>query len=192
MTEENILPTIAFETMDAFETWLDTHHDNTRGIWLKLFKKGTDIQTITYAEALDVALCYGWIDSQKKTFDEVAWVQKFCPRTPKSTWSKINVGHVERLLKGNRMKPAGLKAVELAKADGRWAKAYEPPSKMTLPEDFLLELSKNKNAETFFKTLNKTNLFAIGFRLHSAKRPETRIKRMKDIIEKLAKSEKFY
>ncbi len=187
-----MIPTIEFKTAEAFETWLEKNHDNSNGLWLKIFKKNSGIMTISYAEALDVALCYGWIDGQKQAFDEQAWLQKFCCRTPKSIWSKINIGHVERLINESRMKPAGLKAIEIAKTNGNWEKAYDPPSKMTIPEDFLKELSKNKKAEAFFMGLNKSNLFSIGFRLQTAKKQETRDKRMKEIIEMLAKGEKFH
>ena len=138
-----------------------------------------------------MALCFGWIDAQKQAFDKEAWLQKFCPRTAISSWSKVNIGHVERLINDAKMRPAGLKAIEKAKADGRWERAYDSPSKMTIPDDFLKELSKNKKAEAFFKTLNKTNLFHVGFRLQTAKKQETREKRMKQIIEKLALGEKF-
>lgn len=192
MTKLNTQPIIEFKTAESFETWLEKHHDNSNGIWLKLFKKNSGEKTISYAEALDIALCYGWIDGQKKAFDEKAYLQKFCARREKSVWSKINTGHVERLTNEGRMKPSGLNAVEKAKADGRWEKAYEPSSKMTIPEDFLKALSKNKAAEAFFKGLNKTNLFAIGFRLQTAKKQETREKRIKEIIEKLAQGEKFH
>lgn len=191
MSKPDTLPTIEFKTAKTFETWLEKNHDKSSGFWMKIFKKGSGIKTITYTEALDVALCYGWIDGQKKSFDEQAWLQKFCPRTPKSIWSKVNVGHVERLINEERMRPAGLKAVEKAKADGRWEKAYDPASKMTIPDDFLKKLSKNKKAEAFFKELNKTNLFSIGFRLQTAKKQETRERRMKEIIEKLARGEKL-
>ena len=191
MTKLNTLPIIEFKTAETFETWLLKNHDNSNGLWVKIFKKGSGEKTVSYAEALDVALCYGWIDGQKQAFDEQAWLQKFCPRREKSIWSKINIGHVERLINEGRMRPAGLKAVEKAKADGRWEKAYDSPSKMTIPEDFLKELSKNKKAEAFFMSLNKTNLFFIGFRLQTAKKQETRDKRMKEIIERLAKGEKF-
>jgi uncharacterized protein YdeI (YjbR/CyaY-like superfamily) len=191
MTKLNTIPTIEFISAETFETWLAKNHDTSNGFWLKIFKKDSGKKTISYAEALDVALCYGWIDGQKQAFDEQAWLQKFCPRKAKSIWSKINIGHVERLINENRMTSAGLKAVETAKANGNWEKAYDSPSKMTIPEDFLQELNKNKNAEAFFKGLNKTNLFFIGFRLQTAKKPETREKRMKEIIEKLAKGEKF-
>ncbi|WP_167612422.1 YdeI/OmpD-associated family protein [Maribellus sediminis] len=189
MNKLNTLSIIEFKTAKAFETWLEKNHDNSSGLWLKIFKKGSGVKTINYAEALDVALCYGWIDGQKKSFDEQAWLQKFSPRTAKSIWSKVNTGHVERLIKEGKMRPAGLKAVEKAKEDGRWEKAYDPPSKMTIPDDFLEELSKNKKAEEFFKGLNKTNLFSIGFRTQTAKKQETREKRMKEIIEKLARGE---
>ncbi len=191
MTKLNILPTIEFKTSEAFETWLVKNHDNSNGLWLKVFKKDSGKKTISYAKALDVALCYGWIDGQRKAYDEQAYLQKFCPRREKSIWSKINIGHVERLINEGRMRTAGLKAVEKAKADGNWDKAYDSPSKMTIPEDFLKELSKNKKAEEFFQTLNKTNLFSIGFRLQTAKKQETREKRLKEIIEKLTRGEKF-
>lgn len=186
------LPTKAFKSPVTFETWLEKHHDKSTGFWMKIYKKDSGIKTITYAEALDVALCFGWIDGQKQAFDETCWLQKFCPRTAKSIWSKINIGHVERLIQTGKMQPAGLKAIDSAKADGRWEKAYDSPSKMTIPEDFLKVLSKNKKAETFFKTLNKTNIYSIGFQLQTAKKQETREKRMKAIIEKLAMGEKFH
>ena len=192
MTKLNTIPIIEFKTGETFETWLVQNHENSTGLWMKIFKKNSGEMTISYAEALDVALCYGWIDGQKKAFDEQAWLQKFCPRREKSIWSKINIGHVERLINEGRMRPAGLIAVDNAKADGRWERAYDSPSKMVIPEDFLKELSKNKKAEAFFMGLNKTNLFSIGFRLQTAKKQETREKRMKEIIEMLAKGEKFH
>jgi len=191
MTNLNTIPTIEFKTAKAFEVWLEKNHDNSTGFWLKIFKKDSGQKTVSYAEALDVALCYGWIDGQKNAYDEQAYLQKFCPRREKSIWSKINIGHVERLVNEGRMRTAGLKAVDKAKADGNWERAYDSSSKMTMPEDFLKELSKNKKAEEFFMSLNKTKLFSIGFRLQTAKKQETREKRMKEIIEKLAKGEKF-
>jgi uncharacterized protein YdeI (YjbR/CyaY-like superfamily) len=192
MAKSDTLPIIEFKTAKAFETWLTKNQDNSNGIWLKIFKKGSGEKTVTYAEALDIALCYGWIDGQKQAHDEEAWLQKFCPRSAKSIWSKVNTGHVERLIKEGRMRPAGLKAVEKAKADGRWEKAYDSGTSMTIPEDFLTELSKNKKAEAIFKGLNKANLFSIVFRLQTAKKQETREKRMKQIIEMLARGEKFH
>lgn len=192
MTKLNTLPTLEFRRAKSFENWLEKNFDNSIGIWLKIFKKNSGEETISYAEALDVALCYGWIDGQKNAYDEKAFLQKFSPRREKSVWSKINIGHIERLIIEGRMTPPGLKAVEKAKQDGSWEKAYDSPSKMTIPEDFLVELGKNKKAEDFFKALNKTNLFSIGFRIQTAKKQETREKRIKAIIEKLAKGEKFH
>ncbi len=192
MAKSDTLPTKSFTTAAAFETWLSKNHEKSTGIWIKIFKKDSGKKTVTYAEALDVALCYGWIDGQKQPHDEHAWLQKFCPRRARSIWSKKNIGHVERLIKEGRMTPAGLQAVEKAKADGNWQKAYDSPSKMTIPDYFLKELGKNKKAEAYFKTLNKTNLFSIGFRLQTAKKEETRIKRTKAIIAMLARGDKFH
>ncbi|NGM62707.1 bacteriocin-protection protein, YdeI/OmpD-associated family [Sphingobacterium sp. SGG-5] len=191
MTKLTTIPIIEFKTAETFETWLEKNHDKSSGLWIKIFKKDSGNKTINYAEALDIALCYGWIDGQKQAYDEQAWLQKFCPRRAKSIWSKINIGHIERLTNEGRMRTSGLKAVEKAKEDGRWEKAYDSSSKMTIPEDFLKELSKNKEAEAFFKGLNKTNLFSIGFRLQTAKKQETRERRMKEIIEMLARGEKL-
>ena len=192
MTKLKTLPIIEFKTAKAFETWLLKNHQKSTGLWLKIFKKDSGKRTITYSEALDVALCFGWIDGQKQALDHQAWLQKFCPRRSKSIWSKINTRNVERLINEGRMRPAGLEAVERAKADGSWEKAYDSPGKSTIPEDFLKELSKNKKAEAAFMGLNKTNLFSIGFRLQTAKKQETREKRMKEIIEMLAKGGKFH
>ncbi|TGL00859.1 YdeI/OmpD-associated family protein [Leptospira levettii] len=191
MAIPNTLPIIEFLSAESFEIWLEKNHKSSTGIWIKIFKKESGKKSITYKEALDVALCYGWIDSQKQSFDDQSWLQKFSPRTSKSIWSKINIGHVERLINEGKMKPEGLEAVEKAKAEGRWEKAYDSPSKMTVPEDFLKELQKNKKASEFYKSLNKTNLYSIGFRLQTAKRAETREKRMKEIIIKLEKGEKL-
>src|SRR6185369_11298873 len=139
--------------------------------WLKFFKKNSGVQSINYDQALDVALCYGWIDSQLKSFDEKAYLQKFTPRRSKSIWSKRNVEYIERLMKAGRMKPAGIKQYEEAKADGRLEAAYDKPSEMKMPEDFLAELAKNKKANAFFQTLNKANTYAIAWRLQTAKKP---------------------
>ena len=191
MTKLNTMPIIEFESPETFENWLIENHESSTGLWVKIFKKISEKKTISYSEALYVALCYGWIDGQKKALDQQSWIQKFCPRREKSIWSKINVAHVERLIKEGNMKPSGLKAIEKAKANGTWERAYDSPSKMTIPEYFLKELSKNKKAQAFFLSLNKTNLFSIGFRLQTAKKQETREKRMIEIIEMLAKGEKF-
>lgn len=183
---------ISFSSIRDFEKWLEENHTKTEGIWLRLFKKDSGVQSLTYAEALDVALCYGWIDGQAKKHDEKSWIQKFTPRRSKSVWSKRNTEKVEKLIAEGKMKPSGLKEIEIAKADGRFSAAYDSPSKMTLPKDFLLELAKHKTAKEFFATLNKTNTYAIAWRLQTAKKPETRSKRMNAIIDMLEKKEKFH
>lgn len=186
------LPTKKFASEKAWQTWLAQHHDKSNGVWLIFAKKNADKPTVTYAEALGVALCYGWIDGQKNSYDEQYWMQKFVPRQPKSIWSKKNIEHTERLIKEGKMQPAGLKAIEIAKANGTWEKAYDAQSKMTIPEDFLKALRRNKKANAFFKTLNRTNLFSIAFRLQTAKKEETKQKRIATIIAMLEREEKFH
>ncbi len=159
---------------------------------MRIFKKGAKSKSIDYAEALDIALCYGWIDGQKKTYDEQSWLQKFTPRRAGSVWSKINTEHVERLTAAGRMTPLGLAQVEAAKRDGRWDRAYASPSAAELPEDFLAELNKRPKAKAFFDTLNKRNTFPVAYRLKSAKKPETRQRRMQAILAMLERGEKFY
>lgn len=186
------IPILSFSHIEEWKKWLEKNQDQDHGLWVRFFKKQSKITTVTYAEVLDEALCYGWIDGQVKKYDEQSWVQKFTPRRPRSVWSKRNVEHVERLMKAGRMKPSGMEQVEMAKADGRWGKAYDSPAKMETPEDFLKELSGNKKAEAFFKTLNKANVYAINWRLQTAKKPETRERRMKKILDMLADGKKFH
>jgi uncharacterized protein YdeI (YjbR/CyaY-like superfamily) len=185
-------PTLSFTTVKDLTTWLSKNQAVSEGVWIRLFKKKTGIASINYAEALDVALCYGWIDGQKKPFDADSWLQKFTPRRPKSMWSKRNREHIARLEKAGKMRAAGTKQVALAKADGRWEQAYDSPKNSVVPEDFLKELAKNKKANAFFKTLNKANTYAIVWRLQTAKKQETKIKRMKVILEMLKKGESFH
>ncbi|MFA5417774.1 MAG: YdeI/OmpD-associated family protein [Bacteroidales bacterium] len=185
-------PIISFNSPQEWNEWLEQNHSNSNGVWLRIYKKDTGIPTTTHAQALHEALCFGWIDGQAKKYDEVSYLQKFTPRRAKSIWSKRNVDYVAQLEKEGRMKPAGREQIEAAKADGRWDRAYDSPVNMTMPEDFLRELAKNEKALAFFKTLNKTNTFAIGWRLQTAKKPETREKRMKMILEMLAREEKFH
>lgn len=182
----------SFKTSDEWEKWLDENHTSANGIWLRFFKKASGIKAINYTEALDEALCYGWIDGQAKSYDEQSYLQRFTPRRSKSIWSKRNIEHIARLEKAGKMKPSGWKEVEAAKADGRWDNAYDPPSEMKIPDDFMEELSKNKQALAFFESLNKTNKYAVAWRLQTAKKPETREKRMKIILEMMAKGEKFH
>ncbi|MBS1584870.1 MAG: YdeI/OmpD-associated family protein [Bacteroidetes bacterium] len=185
-------PIRSFASANAWEKWLTTNHTKSDGIWLRIFNKASGKKTVTYAEALDEALCYGWIDGQKKKFDDESWIQKFTPRRARSIWSKRNIEHVERLTKEKRMKAAGLQAFEDAMKDGRLDAAYDSPSNSTPPDDFLKLLEKNKKAKAFFNTLNKANKYAITWRLQTAKKPETREKRMNLILEILAKGEKFH
>jgi uncharacterized protein YdeI (YjbR/CyaY-like superfamily) len=186
------IPILAFKSQKAFEVWLGKNHSTVSALWIRFFKKGSDVRSITYAEALDVALCYGWIDSQLKAYDAASYLQKFTPRGPKSIWSKINTQHAERLIKEKKMKPAGLNQVEAAKKDGRWQAAYASPKNMEVPADFLKELKKNKDAFSFFKSLNKANVYAIAWRLQTAKKPETRVKRMQAILEMLEAGKSFH
>lgn len=159
---------------------------------MRIFKKDSGKTSINYAEALDQALCYGWIDGQRNSYDAESFIQKFTPRRARSIWSKINVGHVERLHKTGHMHEAGLKAVEAAKSDGRWHAAYDSPRNASAPEYFLKALAKNKKAKAFFEQLNKTNVYSIVWRLQTAKKPETREKRMSAIIAMLERGEKFH
>jgi uncharacterized protein YdeI (YjbR/CyaY-like superfamily) len=183
---------LCFRSSSAFRKWLATNHRQSDGIWLRIFKKNSGERTVSYAEALDEALCFGWIDGQKQSHDEVSWRQRFTPRRPKSGWSKINTQHAERLIQAGRMKAAGLAQIEAAKKDGRWTAAYDSPSKATFPDDFLAALRRNKKAQAFFESLNKANRYAIAYRLQTAKKPETRQRRMETILAMLARSEAFH
>lgn len=186
------LPILMLTSKSAWGEWLDTYHAQSDGVWLKIAKKSSTIVTVSYAEALEEALCYGWIDGQKKTYDDLFWLQKFTPRRPKSVWSKVNIDKVTELIESGKMKPAGLKEVTEAKEEGRWQAAYESQRNFTMPEDFQAELDKNPRAKAFFDTLNKQNRYAIYFRIHSAKKPETRQARINKFIAMLANNEKLY
>jgi uncharacterized protein YdeI (YjbR/CyaY-like superfamily) len=181
-----------FRSSKELRAWLVKEHARAGGLLLRIYKKDSGVQSVTYAEALDQALCFGWIDGQKLPFDANSWVQKFTPRRAKSGWSKINVAHVARLIQEGQMRPAGVQEVEAAQADGRWAIAYDSPANATAPPEFLKELARNAKAKQFYATLNKANLYSIAYRLQTAKRPETKIKRIKLIIEMLARGEKFH
>lgn len=173
---------LIFKTQQDWEKWLSRNFELEEGVLIKMYKKATGIESIDPPQALEIALCYGWIDGIRKGLDEKSYLQKYTPRRKRSIWSKINIGHVERLVKEGRMKASGLKAFEDAKVDGRLDLAYDSPKTMVIPEDFLKLLSKNKKAFEFFKTLKKVNTYAISFRLQTAKKPETRLKRIKSII----------
>ena len=185
-------PILVFESPRAWEAWLAKHHTDSQGVWLRIYKKAAGRRSLTYAEALERALCYGWIDSQKRPKDALSWLQRFGPRRLRSGWSRINTLSAERLIKAGRMKPAGLMEVAAAKEDGRWQRAYDSPSAATIPADFLQELSRNTKAQSFFEGLNRANIYAIAYRLQTAKKPETREKRMRSILAMLARGEKFH
>jgi uncharacterized protein YdeI (YjbR/CyaY-like superfamily) len=186
------IPILPFESKKKWADWLAKYHEKTAGVWMKIAKKGSGIRSITYEEAIEVALTYGWIDGQKGGLDEQYWLQKFTPRGPKSIWSKINTRKAEKLIASGEMKPAGLKAVELAKKDGRWNAAYEGQKTMQVPDDFQAELDKNPKAKAFFAALSSANRYAILFRIHNAKKAETRHRRIRQFVEMLQRSEKLY
>src|ERR1700730_2699356 len=192
MKNANDLPILPFETWQDWEEWLKERHADSNGVWLKIAKKESRLPTVTYAEALDSALCYGWIDGQKAAFDERYWLQKFTPRRPKSGWSKVNCDKVAALMAQGRMQPAGIRQVELAKADGRWDLAYDSQSKITIPEDFQSELDRNQEAQAFFSTLNSVNRYAVLHRIQIAKKPETRSALIQKYIEMLSNHQKLY
>lgn len=192
MSGAKILPTIGFATQQHWELWLRENHGEAKGIWLKLAKKDSGIASISYAEALDVALCYGWIDGQKASLDKQYWLQKFTPRIPRSIWSKVNREKAMALIAEGRMQPAGLEQIELAKADGRWEQAYESQSKITIPDDFQSVLDQHPQAKDFFATLDSRNRYAILYRIQTAKKVETRSARIQKFIEMLSKQEKIY
>jgi uncharacterized protein YdeI (YjbR/CyaY-like superfamily) len=192
MKKPDVLQVLPFETQKDWEVWLEEHHADTKGIWLKIAKKEARSPSVSYAEALDCALCYGWIDGQKAAFDDKYWLQKFTPRTAKSIWSKVNCGKAEALIAEGRMQPAGLRQVELAKSDGRWERAYESQSKITIPDDFQSELDKNPKAKDFFSTLDSANRYAFLFRIHAAKKPETRSAKIQKFVEMLNQQQKLH
>lgn len=192
MTVSDEYPTLFFEEQQGWADWLDAHHATVNGVWLKFAKKASGIVSINYAQALEEALCYGWIDGQSKSLDDIYYLQKFTPRRPKSIWSKVNVAKVEALIATNKMRPAGQAAIDAAKADGRWDQAYDSPSNTVDPDDLLIALDTNPAAKQFYATLNKTNRYAIIWRLQTAKKPETRAARLAKIIAMLERGEKLH
>jgi uncharacterized protein YdeI (YjbR/CyaY-like superfamily) len=185
-------PILAFRSQAEWEAWLEAEHATCDGIWLKFAKKGSGLPSIVYAEAVESALCYGWIDSQASSLDERFYLQKFTPRRPRSKWSKVNRDKVTNLMKQGRLRPAGLAQVELAKADGRWDAAHTAPSEAVVPEDLRRALEENPNAAEFFATLNKSNRYAIIYQLEDAKKPETRTRRLEKFVAMLNRGEKLY
>jgi uncharacterized protein YdeI (YjbR/CyaY-like superfamily) len=188
----NGVPVVLFENQEEWAAWLDDNHAASSGLWLRLAKKASDLTSVTYAEALEAALCYGWIDGQKQSYDDASWLQKFTPRRAKSIWSKINRAKAEELIRSGRMQPAGLAAVEAARQDGRWDVAYDSPGNATVPEDFQAELDKNEKAKAFFATLNSANRYAMLHRIQTARKAETRARRIQEFIRMLENDEKLY
>jgi len=186
------LPVMTFESTDAWDAWLAAHHAGSPGLWLKIAKKGAAGTTISYSEALDVALCHGWIDGQKGRHDDEYWLQRFTPRKPGSNWSKINTERAAALIESGRMRPAGLREVERAQADGRWEQAYESQSRVTVPEDLARALAANERARAFFATLDSANRYAILYRIGTAKKPETRAKRIDTFVAMLSEHKKIH
>lgn len=185
-------PVLLFASRKAWEAWLAEQHAAADGLWLKLAKKGSGIDSVTRAEALEVALTYGWIDGQARTIDDRYWLQRFTPRRARSMWSKINREAATRLIERGEMKPAGLREVERAKADGRWDAAYEAQSTATVPEDLQRELDANDKAREFFSTLDSRNRYAILHRMQDAKKPETRTRRIEKYVAMLREGKKIY
>jgi uncharacterized protein YdeI (YjbR/CyaY-like superfamily) len=189
---KNGLPIAAFASQQEWEAWLARHHQDSRGLWLKIAKKGAGVATISYAAALESALCYGWIDGQRGALDEQFFLQKFTPRGRRSRWSRVNRERALELLEQGRLKPAGLLQVEQARRDGRWDAAYEPQSSATVPDDLQRELDRNPAAQAFFTTLDSTNRYAILYRLQDAKKPETRARRLQQFVAMLNERKKLY
>lgn len=181
-----------FKNQGAWSTWLEKHHSHSSGIWVRLAKKNSGLKSVTYAEALESALCYGWIDGQKKSDSEQAWLQRFCPRSSKSLWSKINRQKALALIKAGRMAGAGLQAVEQAQKNNRWKSAYDSPRSASVPDDFQAALKANPKATGFFETLERRNRYAILFRVQTAKKPETRVRNIQKFIAMLERGEKIH
>lgn len=186
------LPILLFASKQELEDWLEENHAGAEGLWLKIAKKGSGVESVNYAEALELALCFGWIDSQKRGFDEAFFLQRFTPRRPRGKWSQINRAKAEELIAADAMRPGGLAEVEAAKADGRWDAAYAGQRAATVPDDLRQELDRNKAANEFFTTLDSANRYAILYRLGEAKKPETRQKRLRKFVAMLERGEKIH
>lgn len=182
----------SFETTDQLEEWLKANHETQRELWVRIFKKDSGTPSVTWNDCVTAAITWGWIDGQRKSLDEVSFLQRLTPRRPRSDWSKRNSEHAERLIAEGRMQPPGLAHVQAARQDGRWEQAYSGSADMIIPDDFLEELQRNPAAKAFFETLDRRNLYAIYHRLQTAKRLETRNKRIADIIAQLALGEAFH
>lgn len=186
------LPVRRFVSGAAWAKWLAANHERSAGVWIEFAKKGSGLASVTYAEALEAALCYGWIDSQARSVDEQRYRQRFTPRRPRSKWSRINCASVERLLATGRLAPAGIREMEAAKRDGRWAAAYASPRAMTVPPDLEARLVRSPRARRAFEVLDSQNRYAILYRLHDAKKVETRQRRLDDFVRMLEAGETIH
>jgi uncharacterized protein YdeI (YjbR/CyaY-like superfamily) len=186
------LETRAFASPAEWEAWLREHHDTAPGVWIRFARKGSGVPTVTYLEALHAALCFGWIDGQSRSVDDASYVQRFTPRRARSIWSKRNREFATALIEAGRMQPAGLREVERAKADGRWDAAYDAPSTATVPADLQAALDARPAAAAFFATLESRNRYAILHRVQTAKKPETRARRIEKFVTMLEAGEKLY
>jgi uncharacterized protein YdeI (YjbR/CyaY-like superfamily) len=192
MKEKTDLATITFASPIALEKWLAKNSEKSPGIWLKIAKKNSGVKSVSYLEALDVALCFGWIDGQKDSYDDLYFLQRFTPRRAKSKWSKINCGKVTALIETKRMQPAGLKEIEAAKKDGRWDAAYASQKSSAVPDDLAKALAKNKKAAAFFAQLDSANRYAILYRLHMTNKPELRAAKIEKFVAMLVAGETFH
>ncbi len=186
------LPRMFFRGRSDWETWLAAHHDSSPGVWLQFAKKGVAATTVSRADALEVALCWGWIDSQAKSLDEESWLQRFTPRRARSRWSQINCEAAQVLIATGKMMPPGLAQIEAAKKDGRWDRAYASPSRMTVPEDLRRRLARYPKAARAFEALNAQNRYAILYRIHDAKKSETRARRIERFVQMLREGKTIY
>ncbi|MGK2963627.1 MAG: YdeI/OmpD-associated family protein [Gemmatimonadaceae bacterium] len=186
------LPVKLFRNQSAWDNWLDRHGTSSTGLWLRIAKKAASLKSVSYAEALESALCHGWIDGQRRAHDENSFLQRFTPRGPRSIWSKINRTKVLALIDSGRMRPAGLRAIERAKQNGRWDAAYDSHSTADVPDDFLAALDRNPAAKVFFASLNNQNRYAVIFRLQTAIREDTRARRIEKFIEMFARNKKLH
>ena len=186
-----LAPTL-FKSAKAFEAWLKKNHATSEGLWLKIAKRGSNEPSVTYPEAVEIALCWGWIDGQKKSLDDQHYLQRFTPRRVRSVWSRINVNKVQALIDAGRMQAPGEAQVEAAKADGRWARAYDGARTSTVPEDLQAALEAEPAAKTFFASINASNRYAILWRIQTAARAETRARRIAQLVEMLARGETIH
>jgi uncharacterized protein YdeI (YjbR/CyaY-like superfamily) len=184
------LPVLSFPDREAFAAWLEDNHADARGLWLEIARAGSGAASVTYAEAVEAALCFGWIDGQKARGDERVWRQRFTPRGPRSRWSRINRDKAEALIAAGAMRPAGLREVERARSDGRWDAAYAGARTMTVPDDLRAALDSDPAAAAEFESLDSANRYAILYRVQDAKRPQTRARRIEDFVAMLARGER--